>query len=193
MNVFDPMTLALVLVVVGFLLVVAEVFFPSGGFLGFFALASLAAAIYYAHQSGGAGRSLPFAGVVVVVLPLVIWGAFAWLPHTGIGRHLLGEPTRPEDVAVNDPRRALVGKVGVARSKMLPSGAVEIDGRMIDCITRGQAIDPGQYVKVVEVQGNRVVVRPAGEGERPGHEDPAHLLHRPIADLGIDSLEDPLA
>ncbi|QDU91396.1 hypothetical protein Pla175_48180 [Pirellulimonas nuda] len=186
------MTLAVVLATLGFLLVVAEVFFPSGGFLGFFSLASLAAAVYYAHQSGGAARSLPFAGVVVVLLPLVIWGAFTWLPHTRLGRHLLGEPTRPEDVAVNDPRRVLLGKVGVARSKMLPSGAVEIDGRMIDCITRGQAIDPGQYVKVVEVRGNRVVVRPAGEGERPGHEDPADMLDRPIEDLGLDSLDDPL-
>ncbi len=192
MNVVDPFTMALALVLLGFVLAVAEVFFPSGGFLGFFSLTCLAAAVYYAHQSGGAGRSLPFAAVVVVVLPLVIWGAFSWLPHTPIGRHLLGEPTRPEDVAVNDPRRSLVGKVGVARSKMLPSGAVEVDGRMIDCITRGQPIDPGQYVKIVEVRGNRVVVRPADAGERPGHQNPSDLLDRPIDELGIDSFDNPL-
>jgi membrane-bound serine protease (ClpP class) len=87
----------------------------------------------------------------------------------------------------------LLGRVGVARSKMLPSGAVEIDGQMIDAVTRGQAIEPGTYVVVCEVRANRVVVRPAAKDQRPSQSNPEDVLSRPIEELGIDSLEDPLA
>ena len=77
---------------------------------------------------------------------------------------------------------------------MLPSGAVEIDGQMVDAVSQGQAIEPGQNVVVMEVRANRVVVRPAKENERPGRPtSTADLLSRPIEELGIESLEDPLA
>jgi len=77
---------------------------------------------------------------------------------------------------------------------MLPSGAVEIDGQMVDAMSQGQAIEPGQYVVVTEVRANRVVVRLAKETERPGSRAAAEdLLSRPIEELGIESLDDPLA
>jgi hypothetical protein len=46
---------------------------------------------------------------------------------------------------------------------------------------------------VCEVRANRVVVRPAGKDQRPSHPNPDDVLSRPIEELGIDSLEDPLA
>jgi hypothetical protein len=65
---------------------------------------------------------------------------------------------------------------------------------MVDSITHGQAIEPGQYVVVIEVRANRVVVRPAKANERPGRPtSAADLLSRPIEELGIESLGDPLA
>jgi NfeD-like C-terminal, partner-binding len=120
--------------------------------------------------------------------------AFRYWPRTRIGKAFLGELPTDAEVLPDDPRRELVGRVGVARSKMLPGGAVEIEGQMIDAITPGQPIEPGQYVVVTEVRANRVVVRPARSNEQPGRpvatEDP---LNRPIEELGIESLEDPLA
>jgi hypothetical protein len=35
------------------------------------------------------------------------------------------------------------------------------DGRRIDVITEGMMVDPGQWVKCVDVRANKVVVRPA--------------------------------
>ena len=46
---------------------------------------------------------------------------------------------------------------------------------------------------VVEVRANRVVVRPAGKDQRPSHVNPNDVLSRPIEELGIESLDDPLA
>lgn len=188
-----PMGVALLLAVVGCALVVLEVLLPSGGIIGFFAAAALVGSVGYAFYAGGPTTGLSMSLGLLVAVPALVALAFKVLPMTPWGKALLGEPPNPEDVAPEDTRHELVGRVGVARSKMLPSGSVEIDGAMIDAVSQSQAIDPGEYVKVVEVRGNRVVVRRAPTGERPGHENPDDLLTRPIEDLGIDSLDDPLA
>ena len=104
----------------------------------------------------------------VVLVPTVLVLAFQYWPKTRIGKAFLGELPTDEEVLPDDPRRELLGRVGIARSKMLPSGAVEIDGQMVDAMTQGQSIEPGQYVVVIEVRANRMVVRPAKENERPG-------------------------
>ncbi|HEY2759170.1 MAG TPA: NfeD family protein, partial [Pirellulales bacterium] len=117
-------------------------------------------------------------------------------PKTPMGKAFLGEPLTADKVLPKNSRRALLGRVGVARSKMLPSGAVEIDGQMVDAVTQGQAIEPGTYIVVTEVRANRVVVRPADKDQRPGNQsakDITDMLSRPIDELGIESLEDPLA
>ena len=74
---------------------------------------------------------------------------------------------------------------------MLPSGAVMVEGQTIDALSEGMPIEAGQRVRVIEVRGNRVVVRPADDDEQPDPDD--DVLSRPIESLGLDSLEDPLA
>jgi membrane-bound serine protease (ClpP class) len=111
-----------------------------------------------------------------------------------MGRAFLGDVTDEGQVKPEDPRRALVGKVGVAQSKMLPSGSVLIEGQLVDAVSQGLAIDPGEPVMVIEVRGNRVMVRPARAHEaRKADVRPEDMLSRPVQDFGFESLEDPLA
>ena len=89
--------------------------------------------------------------------------AFQWLPDTAVGKRLLATvPSADEVLPDDDERRALrelVGRTGRAQTRMLPSGAVEIDGRTIDAVSDGMPIEPGQPVRVVDVHGTRVTVR----------------------------------
>ena len=39
-----------------------------------------------------------------------------------------------------------------------PAGFAEIGGQRVDVVTRGENIEAGAVVKVLEVEGNRVVV-----------------------------------
>jgi membrane-bound serine protease (ClpP class) len=111
-----------------------------------------------------------------------------------MGRRLLLDVPRGEELLPDTPERRslreMVGKIGVAKSLMLPSGAVTIEGRTIDALSEGTPIEAGQQVRVIEVRGNRVVVR-AAEGEEPAPS--SDVLSQPIESLGLDSLEDPLA
>ena len=115
------------------------------------------------------------------------------MARTPMGKAFLGELPDEAEVAPDDVRRELIGRIGVAKSQMLPSGAVKIDGRTFDAVSQGMAIDPGDRVVVLEVRGNRVVVRPAAPDETPTAARPDDILSKPIDELGIESLDDPLA
>jgi membrane-bound serine protease (ClpP class) len=187
---------AIILLLVGCSLVVLEVFIPSGGIISILAGVAFIASLIVAFWEGpttGPTTGFVFLAIMVLAVPTLVALAFKYWPRTRMGKAFLGELPREDQVVPDDPRRTLIGRVGVARSKMLPSGAVEIDGQMIDAMTQGLPIEPGMYVVVVEVRANRVVVRPAGKDQRPTHPDPKDILSRPIDELGLDSLEDPLA
>jgi membrane-bound serine protease (ClpP class) len=53
----------------------------------------------------------------------------------------------------------LLGKTGKASSPLRPAGIAEIDGRRIDVVSEGELIEPGQFIQVTRVDGNRIVVR----------------------------------
>ncbi len=189
----DPLAWSALLLIVGLVLVTLEVFVPSGGVLGFLSIVSLLAGIILAFYHSGPEVGLLFLAVTAVALPTALALAFRWWPKTPMGRRLLLEVPKSEDVLPDSPERRslrqLVGKLGVAKTLMLPGGPVLVEGRTIDALSEGQPIEAGQRVRIIEVRGNRVLVRPADD-EPPPADD---LLSQPIESIGLDSLEDPLA
>ncbi len=194
---FDPILWSVLLLIVGCALVALEIFLPSGGIIGFLAATAFVAAIVMAFYNGGPVKGALFLLGAMVLLPTVVAVAFKYWPHTPIGRRLLLSIPSDEDTLPRDEKakrqKSLVGKIGVAKSKMLPSGAVVIEGKTVDAVSQGMAIDAGQKVVVLEVKGNRVVVRPAKESQRPSSQTGDDLLSQPLDALGIDNLDDPLA
>jgi membrane-bound serine protease (ClpP class) len=190
----DPLVWALVLLLAGLVLAVLELFLPSGGMLGVAAFVLFLAAIWMGFRHG------PWTGmttIVVVVLGvpgLVSFALRVW-PETPIGRRLmLDTPTDDEVRPDSNLRRSLKdleGKLGVARSLMTPNGAVEVAGQMIDAVSQGDVIEPGRQVRVVEVRGTRVIVRPYDAP--PTASAASDPLAESIESLGLDPFEDPLA
>ncbi len=195
MGYLDPTAITILLLLAGLACLVLEVLLPTGGALGVLSASLLLAGIYTSFRYHGIPGGVTAMMALLILIPTVVIVALNYLPSTPIGKVLIGEAPREADVLVEDPRRALLGKVGVARSKMLPSGSIEIEGLVIDAVTRGQAIDPGQYVKVVEVRANRVVVAIAETGQRPSQptSDASNLLARSLEELGIEPLDDMLS
>jgi membrane-bound ClpP family serine protease len=193
MNALDPIGWAIVLLVLGCGLLVLEVFIPSGGIFGFLAtLAVIGSMVMGFRRDTTTGLS--FMAIAVFAVPAVIALAFKYWPKTPMGKAFLGALPSEEEVKPEDPRRALVGKVGIAQSKMLPSGSVLIDGNLVDAVSQGLAIDPGEPVVVVEVRANRVMVRPARAHEvRSADVRPDDVLSRPLQDFGLDGIDEPLS
>ena len=89
-----------------------------------------------------------------------------------------------------DLLKSLIGQRGVAKTIMLPAGAITIGNRTIDAVSEGMVIEAGQPIQVVEVRGNRVVVRPLEDDlddTKPGDVDP---LSKSFDSLGLDPFDD---
>jgi len=193
MDLLDPLTWAILLMLIGCGLIVMEVFIPSGGLLGFLASLAIVGSVVMAFRRDST-TGLSFVVLTLLAIPAVVVLAFKIWPSTPMGKAFLGEVLSEEELSPDEPRRELVGRLGIAKSMMLPAGAVWIDGHMIDAITRGTPIEKGEAVVVVEVKGNRVVVRLAQPEEAArANVDVQDLLDQPIDELGLDSLDDPLS
>ncbi|MCL2306296.1 MAG: hypothetical protein FWC43_13205 [Planctomycetaceae bacterium] len=147
----------------GLLFAVLELFLPSGGLLAFFSLASFCAAVVFAfHQ--GMEFGLAFLGILMIGIPVLVWQLFVIWPHTPIGRRMLLEPD-DDPALLPDPEKEtlqnLLGKTGVAQSRMMPSGIVLLEGIKYDALSEGEPIDPGTPVVVVQANKLNIVVRVA--------------------------------
>jgi membrane-bound ClpP family serine protease len=188
----DPFTWAVVLLLIGCALVIMEVFVPSGGILGMLSAFAIIGSIVFAFQRD-LTSGLVFVLVALIAVPMLLAGAFKIWPHTPMGKAFLGELPSEDELKPIDVRRQLVGRVGVAKSKMLPSGSVLVDGQWLDAIAQGSFIEAGDPIIVVEVRANRVVVREADPDEaRQISSSSPDMLSKPLDELGLEEFDGPL-
>ncbi len=185
--------LAIILLTISFGMAILEVFFPSGGVLGFLSIAAMVGAAILGFQSGtyvGAG----VLGSGLVGLPMVVIFALRYLPSTRMGRKLMLKAPTSDDVLPHGRRedflKSLIGQQGIAKTMMLPAGAITIENRTIDAVSEGMVIEVGQPIQVIEVKGNRVVVRLIEDDRadsRPSDVDP---LSQSFDSLGIEPFDE---
>jgi membrane-bound ClpP family serine protease len=197
MNLLDPLSWAILLMLLGGLLAISEVFIPSGGILGLLSIVAIVTSIALAFYHHGPGTGLLFSAIAVIGVPVCMGIALKYWPKTSLGKRFISQPPSSDEVLPDSEARrqlkALVGRIGRAKCDLLPAGAIEIDGQTIDALTQGQPVDQGRMVKVVEVKANRVVVRPLEDGENLSERDPNDVLSQPLESLGLDALEEPFA
>ena len=152
------MILALVLLLVGLGLILAEVFFPSLGLLGLLAGGAILGADVIAFREGGNVVGWAFIAAEVVGIPLLLRAAFRWLPHLPFGRRMiLGAPTTPPGAGLPD-LGALVGQRGLAESDLRPSGTARIGGQRLSVVAVAGVIPRGAAVLVLAVDGPEIRV-----------------------------------
>ena len=125
------------------------------------------------HIAGAIGSLMTVAGIVLMFRFAPVWvgiGAIALTSVTAVAlvrvagyRYSLAHEQRKDEgyIATDPTLPALRGRAGVAVTVLRPAGKVQIADRRVDVVTRGEMIDPGTQVVVIEVEGNRVVVKPA--------------------------------
>ena len=149
----------------GLLVIIAEMLLPSGGILALIAAALLGYSLYavFTTLSFDAGMVVILADIII--LPIVALIGLKMLARSPLSLH--SSLRRSEGVVSYDEKLSeLTGKEGIALTNLRPSGAIRIEGNRIDVITRGDYIEKGETVKVLKVEGSRVVVgkRQAGGG-----------------------------
>lgn len=164
--------LEVMLFLAGLFCLAAEIFvLPGFGVLGLGGGLLVIAALVLASQSFVLPsndyqiRQLQWSllGILGAAVGVALVGMLArrWLPRAPVLRHVLLEPP-PEVLDAAEPPPVLVGRQGVAATRLVPAGKARIDGRLVDVATDGHLVEPGEPVQVVDVRGGRIVVRPVG-------------------------------
>ena len=165
---------AILLLLAGLLLIMLEVFTPSGGIIGVAAAACFAFSILFAWQAWWGTYPLYFwtylAGMCALIPTAAVLAFRVW-PNTPIGRRaILTGPTREEVVPFQEEEarlRELVGEVGLATTVLNPAGMIKVDNERLHCQSEGMVIDAGTPIRIIAVQGNRVIVRRHTPGDAP--------------------------
>ncbi len=144
------------------LLVVIEIFLPTGGVVAVLsALAALGGiiALFMHDITWGAIGLLG----VLIAAPIAFFGGLRVWEHSPIGRRMMGVP--PDEDAqeqqTQDEREALVGEVGVAVSPLRPVGVIKVEGRRLDAQAEISFIEAGEPVVITKVDGLHILVRKA--------------------------------
>jgi membrane-bound serine protease (ClpP class) len=160
----DPLLLAYVLIALGVVLVIAELFIPSGFVLVVIGACCALVGVGLMFVHGSMENALMALLSLCVGGPLLGGLVFYLWPYSPMGRRLIRAAEDDVTVATmagNVELEGLRGKTGRTVSPLRPSGVAVFDGRRIDVITEGLMVDAGQWVKCVEVRANKVLVRPA--------------------------------
>jgi len=147
------------------LLLVIELFVPSGGIIGVAALAvAIAGVVLFWRVSVIWG--VTSTALVLILTPIAINFGLKIMPHTPMGKHLFldddaetTEARQARHEAQREQELALVGAVGTARTDLHPIGTAEIEGTRIEVLAEGGAIDAGTPVRVTRIEANQVRVR----------------------------------
>jgi len=158
---------AILLLIAGLAILIAEVFIPSGGLLGVITFLTLLVSLVFAYRAWGTSHSNIFYAFLVMLLMLVpttIGIGFYVLPRTSLGQRVLLEGPEAQQLtpfAKETSRfQRLVGKFGSTQTLLNPGGLVRVEGERLHAVSEGLPIEPGESVQIVGVQGTRVVVRP---------------------------------
>jgi membrane-bound serine protease (ClpP class) len=158
----EDLFLAYALILIGLLLMAAELFLPTAGIIGVLGIAGVIAGISIAFQYSST-QGVVSVIIVVILVPSVGPLLLAYVPKTTLGkRFLLVGPEEDATIAqmpVNLELEQLRGRYGKTLSPLRPSGAADFDGRRVDVLSEGGLIEAGRWIKVIDVKAGRVVVR----------------------------------
>ena len=160
----DPtyLTMGLALIGLGFVLLAGALFFPASGTLLVLALLAMATGVTLTFNYDTKAGLYTLMGLFVA-LPVVGGLMVHYWPKTPMGKRFF--LTRPDGDAtltatpMNKELERLRGRFGRTISPLRPSGVVDFEGRRVDTVTEGMMVEPGQWVRCVDVQANRVIVR----------------------------------
>jgi membrane-bound serine protease (ClpP class) len=150
---------SVILLLVGLICIILEIFVPSGilGIIGGGAI--LGALLVSGADMGHMAFSIGIALLVSIILSIVLFKKLDF--NRGILRHIVLSDSTKSDLGYvsNENRMDLIGLKGRALTFLRPSGTAVFDGERLDVVSEGSFISSDTLVEIVKVEGSRIVVR----------------------------------
>ncbi len=178
-----------IILIVGLLLLVVEIFVPGFGVAGGTGVVLLILGIFLTASS-------PFEAMAMFVLLLVLIAIVLTIvlrsAKSGrLSRTLILQSSSKKEYGYsssNDPS-ALIGKTGRAMTHLRPAGTGEFDGKRIDIVSDGGFIDKGETVRIINAYGSRIVVEAVLQPEEVPDRSGSEKDDRVFDDPGVNGTE----
>jgi membrane-bound serine protease (ClpP class) len=150
------MTTVVALLLAGFILLGLETVLPGliAGTIGLILLV-IGVAVSYRELGVAGGNVTLLITALVLCAGVAVW--MTYFPRSRLARRFISEGTVGE---IGTHRPELLHQHGTAFTVLRPAGTAVINGQRVDVVAEGALVEPGTPVKVVAVEGLRVVVRP---------------------------------
>lgn len=149
------MAIVITLLVVGAILLLLETVLPGAiaGILGFGCLVTAVVLAYV--ELGARGGNVVLLGVALgLVAGTLLW--MKYFPLSPVAKLFVSQKVVG---SIGTERPDLLNRTGTALTLLRPSGTAVVAGQRVDVVTEGALIERGTPIKVVAVEGMRVVVR----------------------------------
>ena len=146
------------MLIIGFVLVVVEMYIPGFGAPGILGSILLILGVYFTAETPT--DALLMAVIIIVLLCLCLT---ICLRSTAKGRlsrsKLVLNEVSAKAAQEENALDYFVGKTGTTRTVLRPAGMADFDGVKLNVVSDGEFIGTGKSVCVESVDGNRILVR----------------------------------
>lgn len=156
----------LICLIVGFILLVIEMFLPGIGLAGVSGVIALIAVVVMQLGWGNPRVALYVIAIALLVIILGLIWIIRSFQKGRLSKSFLVLRDSSDGTSVPEIATAkadLVGKSGVALTILRPAGIAEIEGRRVDVTTAGEFIPKGSPVTVVKAEGMHILVNKSAQ------------------------------
>ncbi len=156
-------TLQAIFLILGVLLLIAEMFMPGFGIAGGSGLVLLIIGIVMTART-------PFEAMAMVLLLILLVALMLFLIlHSAkkgkLAKKLIlwSSAKHEEGFSTSEDLSQMIGREGTTLTVLRPAGSADFGGRRLDVVSDGTYIEKGVKVKITGVEGRRIVVQPVEE------------------------------
>ena len=151
------MALIITLILVGLLLIAAEILLvPGVGIAGILGLMAMGGSCYYAFYE----FDNTVGAIVTAVNALLIAALTFYVLRANTWKRMSLETSIDTKALDDDSQYVSLGEVGVAISRMAPMGTVRFGDKTFEAKTLEGIVDPGTQVHIVLIEDGKVYVLP---------------------------------
>ncbi len=154
-----------ILMLVGVVLLVIEMYLPGFGIPGITGSVLVVAGFVLMRPTLSQGLLLfiILAAILCIALSICLYSASKG--RLDKSKFVLNDVAVPANAAENNDLNYFIGKEGISRTVLRPSGIGEFDGVKLNVVSEGEFIGNGVKIRVLAVEGNRILVQEIRAGE----------------------------
>lgn len=147
------------LFLVGLVLLAIELVIPGFGIFGIAGIACVLFSLFLTLGGGIGALNIMAGGTIAATVAFLL--LLRYLPTSKLWHRLTLKDAQKNDRGYTSSvdLSALADKEGIVLTFLRPAGTVEIDGMVYDVVSEGRFVEPGARIRVLSVNGNRIVVR----------------------------------